>query len=290
MVIRVNLKIAAAVLLAFVLLLAAVIFGKNAQAIAPGDSRIPVPILMYHEIKNKNLCATAISPYEFELDLQYLRSAGYTTVFMSDLIAYVNEGIKLPERPIVISFDDGYLNNYVYAYPLLKKYQMKAVLSIIGKDADNFTKTPDKNLEYAHCDWTELREMEKSGCFEIQNHTYDMHTITYKRYGCAKNVAESEEHYETALVGDLTRCQGAIEENLGAVPTTFTYPYGKVSTDSLAVVRNLGFSASLSCRYGINLLSRDPDCLYCMMRISRVHGTTAKKTISEAMKTLKYDK
>ncbi|MDR3644504.1 MAG: polysaccharide deacetylase family protein [Clostridia bacterium] len=291
MVIRLHYKIAAAVLLAALLLCAALAFGsRHTQAIAPVDERIRLPIIMYHEIRAYNNNRMAISPYEFESDLRYLQRNGYTTITMTDLIHYVYDDMPLPEKPIILTFDDGYLNNYAYAFPLLKKYHMTAVLSVIGKNADDFTRVPDKNLDYSHATWDQLAEMARSGCFEIQNHTYNMHTITYKRYGCAKNAGESEEHYEKALTDDLMRCQQEISDNLGTVPNTFTYPYGNVSSDSLAIIKKLGFLASLSCKYGINLIDRNPDGLYCLMRISRYHDVSLSKTLSDAMKTLKYAK
>lgn len=85
--------------------------------------RIDVPILMYH-----NICKSGgrtgryiISVTEFENDLKFIAENGYTTVVMQDLIDYVYNGKKLPKKPVVLTFDDGYFNNYAYAFPLLEK-------------------------------------------------------------------------------------------------------------------------------------------------------------------------
>jgi peptidoglycan/xylan/chitin deacetylase (PgdA/CDA1 family) len=134
--------------------------------------------MMYHEVKTYKTGKDVITPYEFESDLKYLQSNNYNTITMAQLIDYVDNGTELPENPIILSFDDGYLNNYVYAYPLVKKYDMKMVLSIIGKSTDDFTRIPDDDLDYSHVTWMQINEMTDSGCVEIQNHSYNLHKIT----------------------------------------------------------------------------------------------------------------
>ena len=141
---------------------------------------------MYHEVKLNKPGKDAIQPWEFENDLKYLRNNKFTAITVKELEDYVFGGLELPEKPIVLSFDDGYLNNYRYAFPLLKKYNMKIVLSILVKNTDDFTAVPDKNLDYAHATWEQLNEMVRAGCVELQNHTYNMHRITSKRYGCVQ--------------------------------------------------------------------------------------------------------
>ena len=84
---------------------------------------VKVPIIMYHGLIKDSSLQTEyfISPDRFEEDLKYIKENGYTPVFMSDLIDFVYENKPLPEKPVVLSFDDGYYNNYCYAYPLLKE-------------------------------------------------------------------------------------------------------------------------------------------------------------------------
>ncbi|MFT9057523.1 MAG: polysaccharide deacetylase family protein [Ethanoligenens sp.] len=245
-----------------------------------------VPIIMYHEVKTKNFHKLAISQTELASDLTYLRQEGYTTITMEDLIRYTHGQEDLPSKPIVLTFDDGYLNNYAYAYPILKQYGAKAVLSIIAKNTDDFTRVPDKNMEYAHMDWDEVREVQRAGVFEIQNHTYNLHAMGKKRFGCKKLPGESLETYTKVLTNDLTICQKVILAETGVAPTTFTYPYGNVSKESLPIIKAMGFQASLSCDYGINTLPRDPNALFVLKRVSRFHNVSLQKTLAKAMKTL----
>jgi peptidoglycan/xylan/chitin deacetylase (PgdA/CDA1 family) len=261
-------------------------FSFNFHKTDEKNDGVVLPIVMYHEVKRSNLHRLAISPYEFESDLKYLIKEGYTAVVMSDLINYVYNDMPLPPKPIVITFDDGYLNNYAYAYPLLKKYNMSAVMSIIGKDTDDFTDTKCDNLDYSHLNWDQVIELLNSGCFEIQNHTYNLHSQTSKRIGCKRNPGESLTHYAEVLRNDLVILQKEMEEKTGVLPNTFTYPYGNVSEESKPIIKEIGFTASLSCKYGINIITKDPDKLYCLKRISRYHDVTLKKTLDEAYKTL----
>lgn len=298
MVIKLNYKIIAAILAVVILLVTTSIVVKSAcqgfsvstQGSLDTDADVCVPILMYHEVKLTMAGKDVITPYEFESDLKYLQKNGYETVTMNDLIAYVYDGKALPEKPVVLSFDDGYFNNYVYVYPLLQKYHMKIVLSIIGKNTDEFSNIQDENINYSHVTWKQINEMKDSGLVELQNHTYNMHKITAARFGCGKTSGESQEHYAHVLEDDIGKLQNEIKLYTGSAATTFTYPYGKVSSDSVPVIKSMGFKASLSCDYGVNLISKDPAVLFGLRRICRSHGVTAQKSINGAMKTLKYRK
>lgn len=246
-----------------------------------------VPIIMYHEVKTSKFHKLAVSQAELASDLAWLRREGYTTVTMQNLIRYTHGEEDLPPKPIVLTFDDGYLNNYAYAFPVLKQYGDKAVLSIIAKNTDDFTRVPDQNMNYAHMTWNQVREVQDAGVFEIQNHTYDLHAMGKKRFGCKKLPGESLEAYTRVLTEDLTKCQDEITAQTDATPTTFTYPYGNVSKESLPIIRAMGFQASLSCDYGINVLPRDTESLFVLKRVSRFHNVSLQKTLAKALKTLK---
>lgn len=248
-----------------------------------------LPIIMYHEVKTYKTGKDVIMPWEFESDLKFLKENGYTTITMSDLIGYVYHDASLPEKPIILSFDDGYLNNYVYVLPLLKKYDMKIVFSIIGKSTDDFSDINDDNLDYSHVTWDQLNEMIGSGYVEVQNHTYNLHKYCRGRIGCGQAANESPAEYEKLLIEDIGGFQEQISEITGQTPTTFTYPYGKCSDSMNVVLKKLGFKASLSCDYGVNIISKNPDDLFCLKRICRSHNRPVGKLIAEAMKTLKLD-
>lgn len=249
---------------------------------------ILVPIIMYHQVKNSGFGNDVISPKEFESDLKYLKENHYNTITMTQLIDYVHDKKELPQNPVILSFDDGYLSTYLNVYPLLKEYNMKIVLSIIGKSVDEFSKVCDENINYSHVTWNEVKEMQQSGLVEIQNHSYNLHNISKERYGCCQMVNESSEHYEELLSSDINTLQEKIMSVAGNSPNTFTYPYGKYNEKMETIIKKLGFKATLTCKFGVNVINNDPKTLYSLKRIRRAHNQSIKKMLEEGMATVEW--
>ena len=249
-----------------------------------------VPVIMYHSIlKDGSLQGKyVVSPDQLERDLQYLSENGYSSVTVSDLISYVEDGTPLPEKPIMLTFDDGYYNNYLYAFPLMKKYDFKMVLSVIGKYSEIYSESEDENAYYSHCTWEQLREMEDSGYVEVQNHSFDMHTTDKGRNGSKKNSWESFEIYEDIFSADILKCQNLLIEKSGITPTAFTYPFGAISNESVNILKNLGFKASFSCEEKVNIITRDPKCLFGIYRYLRPTGESSAAYFESTVKIDKY--
>lgn len=236
---------------------------------AKQTSEISVPIIMYHSILKSKSGDYIVHPSTLENDLKFIKDNGYNTITMTDLINYVYFDSELPEKPIIITFDDGHYNNLTYALPLLEKYDMVAVISIVGKYTEKYTESDEVNPNYSYLRWKDINDLIKSGRFEFQNHTYDLHNITKNRKGCMKMKGEGLESYKKVLSEDLSRLQKDFNENTNYIPNTFTYPFGAISNDSIDIIKELGFKASLSCDEGINLISKSPDCLYQLKRYNR---------------------
>lgn len=238
---------------------------------AKSDDEIELPIIMYHSLLKSQKSTYIVHPNIFEEDLKYIQSKGYSTITMTELIDYVYNDAPLPEKPIIITFDDGYYNNLSYAVPLLHKYNMKAVISIVGEYSDRYTESDEANPNYGYLRWKDINELITDGCIEFQNHTYNLHSMNNGRNGCKKTSSESAEHYSNFLSNDLNKLQEEFRNNCnGYQPNTFTYPFGAVSKESNSIVKNLGFKASLSCTSGINIITKDPNCLYLLKRNNRV--------------------
>lgn len=250
-----------------------------------GEQPITLPILMYHGVTedSSKIGQFVISKAMLEEDLSYLQKAGYQTVTVDEVIRYVKEGQPLPEKPIILTFDDGYYNNYCYAYPLLQKYHMKAVISPIGKYSDLYSQNADQNPAYAHITWDNIREMMQSGLVEFQNHSYDLHHNTNGRTGAKKKKGESKAAYGAMLESDLLIFQEKMRENTGYTPTTFTYPFGGISEDSYEVLKRMGFLATLSCEERLNHIVRGDDaCLKNMYRYLRSNRRSAESILTKA--------
>jgi len=250
------------------------------------NQTINVPIIMYHKITQVDtmLGDYAITPDEFEEDLEYLKENGYHTITISELIDFISKGLPLPDKPIILTFDDGYFSDYKYAFPLLKEYDMKATFSIIGKVTDEYTQEGRQDILYPHITWSMVIDMVKSGHAELQNHGYDIHGQSGGAKGANQRKGESDDEYRDRLSADINLFQARALEMTGIMPTTFTYPFGAYSQKSEDILRLLGFSASLICAEKINKLTvGDNDCLFGMGRLLRAHGTS----ISEVLE--KYD-
>ena len=239
--------------------------------IATSEDYIDVPIIMYHSILKDPSRSNkyTVTPAVLEEDLKYIKDKGYTTVTIADLISYVYDDSPLPEKPIVLTFDDGHYNNYGYLFPLLEKYDMKAVISIVGSYTDKFTETDEANLNYSYLRWKDIKELMDTGRIEFQNHTYNLHSNTGKRIGTKKIKGETDEHYKSILKDDILKLQQEFEENTNYTPKCFTYPFGGISNASLDIIKELGFKASLSCEQGINKLTKNPNSLYLLKRYNR---------------------
>lgn len=263
---------------------------KNSISTVSTSEGYYVPVIMYHSIlKDSSLQGRyVVSPLQLENDLKYLSENGYTAITVADLLAYVDEGIPLPEKPVMLTFDDGYYNNYLYAFPLMRKYGFKMVLSVIGKFSDDFSNTSDENAYYSHCTWDQLREMELSGYVEVQNHSFDMHSTDKGRNGTKKNSWESVENYKEILSRDILKCQNYLVEQSGITPTAFTYPFGAISSESVSILKELGFKASFSCENKMNLITRDPECLFGINRFIRPSGEASETYFESTVKIDKY--
>lgn len=247
------------------------------------EKTINLPILMYHLIlknpKDKN--KFIISQRDFESDLKYIKNNGYTTILVQDLIDYTEGKSELPEKPILLTFDDGAYNNYLYAFPLAKKYNMKFVFSPIAAEAEKYSSTKDENPNYSHANWQQIREMSESGLVEIQNHTYNMHSDKNPRIGCTKKFGESEETYKKNLSEDITKSQELIEQHVGKKPTAFFYPFGACSKCSEKIIRSLGFKATFLCESRVNKISKNPESLFHLGRFIRPPDVPAEKVFSQ---------
>lgn len=233
---------------------------------------VDIPIIMYHSITDdpSRESEYVISSARFENDLLWLKENGFTTILPSQLIRYVKQGVSLPEKPVILSFDDGYYNNYSLAFPLLEKYSAKAVIAIIGSQSDTSSREIYRNPTNCSLSWGEAAIMSRSGFVEFANHSYKLHEAQKNgRKGADMLKGESFEQYRQVLLKDLGKNQAAIEKATGQLPQVFAWPYGAYPADRSAdqVLKELGFDATfVSYQHTSSVKAGAPETLYGLGR------------------------
>lgn len=250
----------------------------SGEAESADSDGIPIVIVMYHNFsKSASKCGTyTVTPQLFEQDILYLKSHGYEFVTCDDLADYADCRKDLPDKCAMITIDDGYYNNYVYIYPILKEQNVKATISPIAIESDNYTESGDMNPNYANLCWDNIREMAESGLVSFQNHTYNLHKMMNGRRGCAKMRSESAAEYQSRLKADLGRANEKIAAATGKSPICMVYPFGAASAEARPVLDELGLRMSLSCTEGISRITRDPESLYMLKRNNRPYGISSE--------------
>ena len=241
-----------------------------------------LPILMYHSILRDpaKQGKYILSPDRLEADIRWLLEMGYETVSTEDVTDFVLGGGTLPEKPVLLTFDDGYLNNLTYVLPLMEQYGCHGVVSVVGVYSERFSQTPDPNPNYAHLSWDEIMSLTAGGYLEIQNHSWDMHGQSGRR-GSTRKSGETEAAYRVAFAKDVNRLQEALARETSITPTYYTYPFGLADPLSGQLLQELGFTGSFTCRERINTLERgNPACLFGLGRFNRP-GETATSAFME---------
>lgn len=237
---------------------------------AAKDTR-QVPIITYHNIVKDESAWNEynLSPVELEKDFIWLKEHGYEPVFIKDLVSYVNGNGKLPEKPIVLTFDDGGYNNILYVLPLLEKYNFKAVFSIIGAYSEYACEEAEPSESESYLDWEDINKMQKSNHAEFANHSYNLHSLDDRR-GCNMKEGETYEQFRHVFLADIFTTQHLLEDHCNISPEIFTYPYGITCNAAERLVKNSGFSASLGTEEKVNTISIDKEeCLYNLGRFNR---------------------
>lgn len=203
-----------------------------------------VPVLNYHKVDNYHH-ALSIPPQEFEEQIKYLYENGYNSISPDQLMNYLKYGTDLPEKPILITFDDGYLDNYTNAYPILKKYGYTAtiflVTNLVGHDQRFLT-------------WEQVKLMENDGFF-FGSHTANHIPLTQ---------VDSQK-----VESELIQSREEIRNKLGKPPKYFAYPTGVYNTETEEIVKKTGYEAAFTIQYGrVNSSSN----LYALERIPLFKG------------------
>jgi peptidoglycan/xylan/chitin deacetylase (PgdA/CDA1 family) len=220
----------------------------------PLPDRARVPVLMYHYISEVPANADqyrrdlTVTPASFRAQLQYLADAGFTPVTLTDVYLYLVEGLPLPDRPVVLTFDDGYRDAYEVAFPILLEYGFNGTFFVLA--------TPAHYEWDQYLTWSQMREMADAG-MEIQGHGRDHVDLRGRSYDF--------------LVYQLLGIKEAIEFHIGRPARFFCYPSGEYDSAVIAVLESAGFWGAVTTEWGDTHTRED---LFVMPRI-RMRGSTS---------------
>jgi peptidoglycan/xylan/chitin deacetylase (PgdA/CDA1 family) len=216
--------------------------------INPKARAAKVPVMMYHDIRPDKQVFFDRTPEEFERHLQLIKQKGLTPITLDQLVVHLRTGLPLPEKPILLTFDDGYEGHYQYVYPLLKKYNYPAVFAI-------YTDKINKRLGRPGMTWEQLREMAKDPLITISSHS-----VTHRVMANLKPEEVQQEVVESKRV---------LEAELGVPIRYFTYPEGKYNAEVVQAVQAAGYAAALTMNDADERLAGQSQSLFEIGRVGQ---------------------
>lgn len=206
-------------------------------------SQYVVPIIMYHSV-NPGISVEnklTVSPSTFYRQMHFLKKGRYRVINLENLAELIRQKKKIPAKTVVITFDDGYKDNYAYAFPILKEFQLPANLFLIVQEIGRFDRLS----------WQEVKEMQQSGSFTIGSHAIGPDPLT--------KISLEEE-----LKRQIFDSKKILEEKLGTGVNIFSYPEGMFNAKIRRLVIAAGYKAAVATNPGKNYPDND---LFALKRI-----------------------
>lgn len=183
-----------------------------------------VSVLMYHMIGDEQGNAAVMTEANLRIQMNYLRDHGYHPITMQELYDYVTKGAPLPEKPVCITFDDGYLDSYTIVYPLMKEYGFPWTLFLI---------TDDVGKPYNRMTWDQLKEMANSHAVTIASHT-----LSHPKLHNLATRAEKEK--------EIVDANKALKYQLGIDNVWLAYPYGDYDDEVIDICKKAGIKMAVT--------------------------------------------
>ena len=234
-----------------------------------------VPIIMYHQITTDSQGNDYVLPLKIlREDFEYIKKNNFTPVSLNALFQYMKNGKPLPEKPVVITFDDGQKSFLTRVVPLLEEYSYPANVNIIGSLVELYTNNQDNNDRYAYLNADDIKTLFAHPLVEIGCHSYNLHNLN-DRKGMGKIKSESEEEYAEIIKKDIDDFQNLYFSLTGEKNIYLALPYGIKNKALISIAENEGFLFVLTCREGTNQLSVGSN-LYELGRFNRTYGKSTK--------------
>ncbi|MBI5407941.1 MAG: polysaccharide deacetylase family protein [Nitrospirae bacterium] len=215
-----------------------------------------IPVVMYHHVAPTDR-ELNVHPEIFEDHLRVLSRKGWKTLTGSEFLYFIRNQNESPKKCVLLTFDDGFADNYVYMYPLLKKYDLKGMIFVATSFIEEVDMKRDKFVPLSHndawrlafterrsevmCTWKEIMEMEQSGLVDIQSHG-----VTHK----VSDYIEEEKYPE--IREDLAAGKKVLEERLSKKILHLAWPSGGFNDRTIGIARELGYEALYTTERGCN--------------------------------------
>jgi len=194
--------------------------------IISGAGNRQIPVLVYHRV-GYTADNFTVTPERFTADLQTLQQYGYCAISLEQFQSFIdNRNVELPDKPVLITFDDGYLDNYQNAYPILKQRGMVATFFVIT----------DKLWTEDRLNPEQIVEMAQNGM------SFGSHTVSHRRLGDLTS---------TEINDELVMSKGVLESILGRTVTGIAYPQGSYNDNVITIAQDLGYVTGFTVREGI---------------------------------------
>lgn len=228
-----------------------------AQVTVQDDPRT-VMVLNYHKVVDEHM-SLSVPLADFEQHMKWLKEYGYTSITPEELYEFIVNGSELPEKPVLITFDDGYKDNYNNAYPIMKKYGFKGTIFVVT----GFLGVYDNYMT-----WEQAKELADNG-FSIESHTYSHKSMTE---------ASDEE-----ISKELTKSRDTIKNKLGIDADFMAYPTGTYNLHIAELVQKAGYKGAFTIKY--DNVSRESN-VYALERVPIFHTENTNKDFLERIQYL----
>ena len=214
-----------------------------------------VLVLNYHKIANEHK-SLSVTLDDFEQHMKWLQEYGFTCITPGQLYDFVANGADLPEKPVLITFDDGDKVNYTNAFPIMKQYGMKGTIFVVT----GFLGVYDNYLT-----WDQAKELLEAG-FNIESHTYSHKSMT--------------EASDEDITKELVKSRQTIKEQLGIDSDFMAYPTGTYNLHIAELVKEAGYKGAFTIKY--DNVSRDSN-VYALERVPVFHTSETNKDFWERL-------
>jgi len=223
----------------------------------------PVPVLLYHHINNNRGDTVTVTPDVFAGQMAFFKDAGYKALTVAELLDHISGNCPAPQKSMLLTFDDGWLDNYLFAYPVLMKYLFRATIFLVTDrvNAVKVTSLPDSIPCHEEAKrlitngaagsvvmgWELVRKIQKEGLLEFYSHT-----ASHRRCSTL-NDAE--------LTAELTNSRAVLESELATDCRVLCWPYGDFDERTVAAAGDAGYKAMFSTVDGFVETGSDLSCI-----------------------------